>query len=229
MVTLNQVLELHQSEFKQVVDFNPAKDKLCRFDFTAANQEIDEAIFKDTATFSNYINHKLQTSGAKFGIGGYNESRTLYRRSELFNGDEPRTIHLGVDIWGAAGTSVYTPLGGSVHSFAYNNSFGDYGATIILQHQLDAIIFYTLYGHLSHANLLHLKEGKYISRGELLGQFGQPEENGNWPPHLHFQVIRDMRIRKGDYPGVCAASERESYLSNCPDPDLILNMIRHAG
>ena len=178
-----------------------------------------------------------------YGIGGYNEDRILYKRSKHFEvsgsskvsplvsgGDleEARSIHLGIDIWAAAGTKVYVPLGGTVHSFAFNNNFSDYGATIILQHQLDTVVFYTLYGHLSLADLEPLQEGKYISRGELLGHFGPPAENGDWPPHLHFQIIEDMRLNKGDYPGVCTISEREKYLSNCPDADLILNMMKYA-
>ncbi len=227
MQELTQVLQKHGSEFQKVVAFNPATDKLFRFDFTGANTELGEADLADTERFAAYINHKLQSTGSKYGIGGYNENRVLYRRSELFDGAEPRTIHLGMDIWGAAGTSVYTPLGGTVHSFASNNTFGDYGATVILQHQLDTMVFHTLYGHLSLNDLVQLKEGKYISRGEVIGHFGEAGENGNWPPHLHFQVIGDMRIKRGDYPGVCSIAESEKYLANCPDPDLILQMMKY--
>jgi len=36
-------------------------------------------------------------------------------------------------------------------------------------------VFYTLYGHLSLADIQHLKEGKFISRGELLAHFGEPK------------------------------------------------------
>jgi hypothetical protein len=61
----------------------------------------------------------------------------------------------------------------------------------------------------------------------VVGHFGQPKENGNWPPHLHFQVIKDIRIKDGDYPGVCATSEKKKYLTNCPDADLILNMMKY--
>ena len=134
-----------------------------------------------------------------------------------------RSLHLGVDIWGAAGTPVYAPMGGMVHSFAFNNNFGDYGATIILQHHIDMITFYTLYGHLSLTDLDPLRIGKYLTRGEVVGHFGTPNENGNWPPHLHFQIIDDMGIKQGDYPGVCSLNEAEKYLKNCPDPNLMLN------
>jgi murein DD-endopeptidase MepM/ murein hydrolase activator NlpD len=139
-------------------------------------------------------------------------------------GGEPRRLHLGVDIWGPAGTRVMAPLDGVVHSFAFNNKDGDYGATLILTHQLEGIGFYSLYGHLSLNSLKNLREGKTVQRGEVIGEFGMRFENGGWPPHLHIQLIRDMQGWKGDYPGVCAFSERELWLANCPDPGLVLGM-----
>jgi hypothetical protein len=46
--------------------------------------------------------------------------------------------------------------------------------------------------------------------------------NGNWPPHLHFQLIRDMQGKRGDYPGVVRADELAFYRDNCPDPMALL-------
>ncbi len=221
---LENVLTKNAGNFRKVVDFNEANDKLLPLDFTAANKELTVDLLLSTYNFSRVINRQLSAAGARYGIGGYGEDRILYQRSEHFDGKEPRSIHLGIDIWGPAGTKVFTPIGGTVHSFAYNDHFGDYGATIILQHQLDTIVFHTLYGHLSLRDLVPLQVGKFISRGELLGNFGEPNENGDWPPHLHFQIIEDMRVNVGDYPGVCAPSEKEKYLANCPDPNLILKM-----
>ena len=223
---LENVLEKNRRQFHTVVDFNKASDKLIHLDFTAANKELTAEMVADTTAFSEYITNTLATANAKYGIGGYNEDRMLYQRSKHFAGTEARTIHLGIDIWGAAGTKVYVPIGGTVHSFAFNDNFGDYGATIVLQHQLDTIEFHTLYGHVSLKDLVLLQEGKYMSRGELLGHFGEPSENGDWPPHLHFQIIEDMRLNEGDYPGVCTKSEKAKYLINCPDADLILDMMR---
>ena len=55
-----------------------------------------------------------------------------------------------------------------------------------------------------------------------------PLENGHWPPHLHFQLIRELGDWSGDYPGVCKYSEKEKYLANSPDPDLMLGMMKYA-
>ena len=119
------------------------------------------------------------------------------------------------------------PLDGIVHSFRFNNNDGDYGATIILTHNLNGVSFYTLYGHLSLNSLKNLQEGRRIREGEVFTEFGMRFENGNWPPHLHFQIILDMQEWEGDYPGVCKFSEREQWLNNSPDPDLILQMMQY--
>ena len=241
---LENILLKHQSAFNKVVEFNAATDKLYPVDFTAANTELTDELITDTRIFSEYINHKLQTNNCKYGIGGYNELREMYKRSALFNfakqnlstpvdtgknvaiETEPRRLHLGIDIWGAADTKIFAPLGGMVHSFANNKNFGDYGATIILQHQLETVVFYTLYGHLALKDIAQLKLGQFITRGQCFAHFGNSFENGNWPPHLHFQIIEDIERKEGDYPGVCKLSEKEKYLRNCPNADLVLDMMK---
>jgi len=67
-----------------------------------------------------------------------------------------------------------TPLNGIVHSFAFNEAYGDYGTTIILTHQLNEISFYTLYGHLSLSSIKNLQGGEYIHKGEIFAEFGWP-------------------------------------------------------
>lgn len=220
-------LVLGQSNFLPIVPFDPATDKLLALDLSAANTQLTEEILNDNQLFSQYITQQLQAAGARYGYGGYNELRSVYDRSAFFgqgHQQEPRRLHLGIDIWGMAGTPVFAPVGGMVHSFAFNNNPSDYGATIILSHQLDGRQFYTLYGHLSLTNLAVAKEGNYIVGGGLIGHFGPPTENGNWPPHLHFQIIEDLGLYEGDYPGVCKASEAAQWLANSPDPELMLQM-----
>ena len=226
---LSAILARHSAGFHSVVPFDPGKDLLYPFDFTAANTSLRPNDIADTERFANYINRTLRANNARYGIGGYNEHRTLYARSKHFDSaEEPRRLHLGVDIWGPAGTPVISPLDGIIHSFAFNNNDSDYGATIILTHNLDGVSLHTLYGHMSLNSLKNLEEGRHIRRGEVIAEFGMRFENGNWPPHLHFQVIADMQGWKGDYPGVCRYSERQQWLDNCPDPDMILGMVRLA-
>jgi murein DD-endopeptidase MepM/ murein hydrolase activator NlpD len=207
----------------KVVDFDPQRDRLYPFDFTEANTGLSADVVADTSQFNAWVSKKLMENNCRYGIGGYMEHRTLYARSELFNtDDEPRRLHLGVDIWAGAGTPVYAPLEGIIHSSSDNNNHGDYGPTIILEHQLNGLLLYTLYGHLSRKDLEGLHTGEKIEKGQQLGSFGNMDENGHWPPHLHFQLMFDIEGNYGDYPGVGKFSEKEKYLKNIPDPALIL-------
>lgn len=218
------LLQQHSQEIGKVVDFDPQKDQLYPFDFTVANTELNTETVANTTAFSTWINTTLQQNNCRYGFGGYFENRTLYSRSAHFNtsSDEPRRLHLGVDIWADAGTPVYSPFEGKVHSFRDNNNFGDYGPTIILEYFFYGIKFYALYGHLNRKSLEGLYPGKNIQQNELIAKFGTEAENGNWPPHLHLQLMFHLEGNEGDYPGVCKLSEREKYQGNLIDPNLIL-------
>ncbi len=224
-----QLLE-SQTNFHPVVPFDPFNDKIIKLDLTESNERLSEDIFNDITLFTGFINNELERARARYGIGGYGENRKLYSRSGVFDGkpgEEPRRFHLGVDIWGKPYTPVMAPMDAIVHSVAFNNQPGDYGATIILTHNLSKFSFYTLYGHLSLNSIKSLSEGERIERGDVFAEFGIPIENGHWPPHLHFQVILDINGWSGDYPGVCKDSEKEQWLVNCPDPDIILKMNKY--
>lgn len=222
---LQELLEKNQARYAPVVDFDPAIDRLLLMDFSNGNSTLTPPILKNIHRFCDYITQQIQHATARYGIGGYGEHRTIYAMSPHFDaGEEPRRLHLGIDIWGEAGTKVYAPLQGHIHSFRFNDVQGDYGATIILQHQLEGYLFYTLYGHLSLSSLYGLYENMPVAAGQKIGTFGPPNENGHWPPHLHFQIIENIGTLRGDYPGVCRYSEREKYLANCPDPNLILQL-----
>lgn len=225
-IKLEEWLKKIAPQASPIVPFDSNKNRLLQLDFTAANINLTEAVFNDINLFSQFVEQQLNNASCLYGIGGYNELRTVYGRSNLFDSsDEPRRLHLGIDIWGKAGTPVMAPIGGMVHSVAFNDNDGDYGATIILAHQVQGISFYGLYGHLSLADIQEIEDGNYINSGKVFAHFGKPEENGNWPPHLHFQLIKDIGVFEGDYPGVCKWSERDYYLQNCPDPDLLLEMM----
>jgi murein DD-endopeptidase MepM/ murein hydrolase activator NlpD len=221
--------KLQHQTIHPVVPFDPDHDRLFLFDFTERNTDLRPDQIADTEGFARYIESTLGTHHCRYGVGGYGENRTLYARSRHFDtASEPRRLHLGTDIWGPAGTKVMAPLEGIVHSFAFNNQDGDYGATLIMIHNLDGFAFHTLYGHLSLNSLKNLHEGRRVRGGDTIGEFGMRFENGNWPPHLHVQLILDMQDWVGDYPGVCKLAEKDQWLANCPDPDLLLHLNAYA-
>ena len=221
-----------------LLPFDFRKDPFLILDFSATNPDLTPEAqqrtsldLTNTAVFSDYVFGKMSTAGALVGVGGYNEHRVIYRRSKHFSGtEEPREIHLGIDFWATAGTPVFAPMDGVVHSFQDNNNFGDYGPTIILdhsgasQHYLEGKPLYSLYGHLTRTSLNGLFIGKTFNAGEQLGEIGPFPENGDWPPHLHFQLMTDMLGLAGDFPGVCSLSDRAKFLSICPNPNDLLGI-----
>jgi len=193
------------------------------FDFSKENPNLKFADIYNTPDFENYIEYTLVKNGATFGIGKYNEDRTIYQ-GNMYSGQHSRTVHLGVDIFLPARTKISSPLNGKIHSFANNKNKGDYGPTIILEHSLQGQKFYTLYGHLSLRSLSDIYEGKIINAGDTIGEVGERFVNGGWPPHLHFQIIKDMQGKKGDFFGVASKKDTQSFLDMCPNPNLILKI-----
>ncbi|MEQ8475140.1 peptidoglycan DD-metalloendopeptidase family protein [Fulvivirga sp.] len=224
MSSLEQVLLQNRHQFTSVTHFNFEKEPFHIFDFTSNNSALLNIDLNNEQAFTDYVFNTLYDNSCSVGVGGYGEDRFIYSRSEVFGGEESRSIHLGIDVWAAVGTAVYTPLDGTVHSFANNNQHGDYGPTIILGHQLENVKFYTLYGHLNTECLNDLFVGKKLKKGDHIANFGTYEENVHWPPHLHFQIIHEIGDYSGDYPGVAKPSEKEKWLKNSPDANLILNI-----
>jgi murein DD-endopeptidase MepM/ murein hydrolase activator NlpD len=196
-----------------------------KLDFSPANKELETVDLRKTEIFNQFVFDQLRRAGKTYGVGGYLEHRAIYRRSERFEISEAdfRNIHLGIDIWTQAGAPVYAPFEGEIHSIQDNKGFGDYGPTLILKHELGEKTLYSLYGHLTLTDLVRFEAGQKVKVGDLVCHVGPYPENGDWPPHLHFQLMYDLEGKVGDYPGVCARREVEKYAANCPDPNLMLN------
>ncbi len=213
-----------------VLDFQFNENDILIPDLSDENRELDTVNLDNPQEMQNWLNSKLKSANKTIAIGGYGEDRVVYKRSKHFgSGPDARSIHLGIDLWIDAHTKVLAPFDAHVHSFQNNDNHGDYGATIILQHSINNATFYTLYGHLSMNSLKGKHEGMAIKAGEAFAELGEPHENGGWPPHLHFQVVRNMGTKKGDYFGVASQQEKEEMMHICPDPNLILgfDLLKH--
>lgn len=198
-----------------------SQDCFLPIDLSDNNLELTDELLKDPILHEQYINNSLKKHNKLIAFGGYLEHRNLYKRSKHFNqeGSTARNIHLGVDCWSSANTPLYACLNGVIHSFNDNKGLGNYGPTIILKHEAnDNSFFYTLYGHLSRESLKGLTVGKKINIGDKLADLGDHTVNGNYAPHLHFQVIKNIADYKGDYPGVCNKEDLNYYKINCPNP-----------
>ena len=192
-------------------------------DLSINNPILAKRSFHDTAGFEKIIFSLMEEKNAPVGWGGYMENRGWYQRAEHFGAEEDaRTIHIGIDLWTKGLTPLYAPLDAEIHSVKDNALYGDYGPTIILKHNIEGCTFHTLYGHLSDDSLDNKKVGQKITAGEQFCKIGTPPTNGDWPPHVHFQIIKDMEGMHGDYAGVSSKSKLSWYEENCPDPSCLL-------
>ena len=226
-------LKSNNDKMGHVVESDLHVTKNVAFDLSMGSRELGNLTeLSDVELFTRKLFDKMKAEGSQVGIGRYNEARPIYTSDQYKlagnDGPEWRTVHIGLDIFMEAGTTILAPIDGVVHSFRNNDSPLDYGPTIILQHTVShnetQLLFYTLYGHLSADSLEGLYEGKPIALGTPFCKIGNYPVNGGWPPHLHFQIITDMLDRIGEFPGVARPSQREVWLSISPDPNLIVGI-----
>ena len=218
---------LQEIENVRVIDDQIHYNQYVPIDLSSTNEDFIKLKIETSSDFEFYIEKYLNKNNAKVAFGGYNEVRSLYKRSKIFSSSktDERNIHIGLDLWIKAGTAVLAALDGFVHCFNYNMGVGDYGPTIILEHHIEKQKFYTLYGHLSLESITNIKVGTFYKKGQQLATLGDSSVNGDYAPHLHFQIIIDMEGKTGDYPGVCSEKTLSFYKSNCPDPNLLLKII----
>ena len=221
---LSELLKKHQAEIFPLLGNEFELRNFCAINLSVYSPTLDIQAVQTYDGLNEFIQKQLKNNNAQVGVGGYLEKRALYRSSDNFKSEAvERDIHLGLDWWTEALSPIHAPLDGIVHSFQYNAANLDYGATIILQHKIENLVFYTLYGHLTLASLNDLKEGKFIKKGTAFTAIGQRHENGNWVPHLHFQIIKNMMRKKGDFPGVSSEAELDFFSKNSPNPNVFFN------
>lgn len=184
--------------------------------------------FEDLAYFDFRIKRLLAEHPTCIPAGGYLEPRAVYTSPEYDragnHGRESRTIHLGLDFWLPENTAVHTVLDGEVVIVENDAGYKEYGGLVVLKHQTKVFEFYTLYGHLSVQSVTNLKLGQKLKKGDRIGYLGNITENGNWSPHLHFQVMLSLLGNKTDFPGVAYYRELDTWKSICPDPNKLFKL-----
>lgn len=196
------------------------------FDFTRFNFDpvIDLPERYDVYDFTQGYDAE-RSRGSAYGIGRYNEKRKGMYVTDLFTGgEEPRDIHVGIDIAAPVGTPVRAFFDGKIHLAGINPAAGDYGGTVITEHRLGERVIWALHGHLSHKSVEGKKSGDSIRKGDVIAWVGAPEENGGWNPHLHFQLSW-VRPEKCDLPGAVSDKDRANALLIYPDPRNVLGAL----
>lgn len=223
-------LVANQANFAPVLDVDMRDEPCTVLDLSIGSPLINGDFAKNDEPFlTPRIWAEMAEAGVDISIGRYNEPRLIYTDDIFKTGDglldERRTVHLGFDLFANAGTPVHAPLAGKVHTAKYNAGHLDYGGVILLEHETDSgDTFYTLYGHLSRESAESLQPSQLIAKGEKIAEFGEPHENGGWPPHLHLQIITDLLDLGADFPGVVLASQRSVWRAFSPDPNLLVGV-----
>ncbi len=187
-----------------------------------------EKDFNDLDFFQYKLNALQAEHPSKLLAGGYLEPRPIYTTSSYDKignkGRESRSIHLGIDFWLPAATPVHALFDGEVVAAINDAGDKEYGGLVILRHWEGGLEFYTLYGHLSVASATGHTLGARLKTGDLIGVLGDWPGNGNWVPHLHFQLMLSMLDYKTDFPGVGYFNQLKVWKSLCPDPNLLFKV-----
>lgn len=138
-------------------------------------------------------------------IVGSGEERIYYDRKPGAPGD----VHLGADYMIEEGLDVETISDGEVVNLLSSDDYipedgsvnlykgeGGYGNMLLIKHKLsNGQEFYSLYGHLADSDdpEKSFKIGDAVRKGEKIGKVGKSFslENGGWPPHLHFAIMKN--------------------------------------
>ena len=160
--------------------------------------------------------------------GGYLEPRALYTSPEYDTrgnyGKRSRVIHLGIDFWLPAYTPVHALFDGEVVIAVNDAGNKEYGGLVVLKHQQKDFIFYTLYGHNTIESALQHNVGDVVKKGKQVSVLANYPENGEWAPHLHFEIMLSLLEYTNDFPGVGYYHQIEVWKSICPDPNLLFKV-----
>jgi len=160
--------------------------------------------------------------------GGYLEPRALYTSTAYDTvgnyGKQSRSIHLGIDFWLPAFTPVHALFDGEVVIATNDKGDKEYGGLLVLKHQENQCSFYTLYGHNTVESVLQHRIGDNLKKGDQIAILGSYPENGNWAPHLHFQILLSLLDYKNDFPGVGYLQQVDVWKSICPNPNLLFKL-----
>jgi 4-aminobutyrate aminotransferase-like enzyme/Ser/Thr protein kinase RdoA (MazF antagonist) len=206
------------------------QDSVFPLDLSVSSKWIGhQSDFNDLELFQFKIEKLQKEYSTKLIAGGYLEPRPLYTSSEYDNignyGRERRTVHLGIDFWLPKNTPVHTLFDSEVVIAVNDAGDKEYGGLVVLKHDFDNLSFFTLYGHLSVASVIAHTVGDKLKAGDRIGILGDYPENGNWAPHLHFQVMLSVLDYTNDFPGVAYHSQIDVWKSICPDPNSLFKLL----
>lgn len=185
----------------------------------------------DPVAYWTWLEAEMAAAGADVAFGRYDEDRNCYAGDQFTtDAPEPRSVHLGIDLFVPEDTPVLAMLPGRVVTVVDNDEPYDYGPTVTLEHDAgDAGPFWCLYGHLSRRTLTTVAPGDVVEAGQVVGFVGDHTVNGGWAPHTHLQLITDLMADpatgpSGNFEGAGEPSRMSIWRSLAPDANLLLRL-----
>ena len=230
---LSAWLETHRNDISPIVMSRPPRHRRTCWISASAAHCLERTRSTPTGKLAEAISDELRRVGSRVGIGRYDEARFTSAAYRSIGKDTPTdelaSIHIGVDIYAAAGTPVRAPLPATVLRVTHHSGAQDPGATVILQHLCgeDARCF-TLYGHLLAESVAGLTKGQRIEPGHVLGEVGTSEPGAGKLAHLHFQLATDLLDKEEGPPDMVPVSHRDVWKELSPNPNMLLGRRRTA-
>lgn len=92
--------------------------------------------------------------------------------------------HRGVDLTPGAGAEIHAVAGGTVR--IATEAGGDYGVTVVIDHNINGELVSTRYGHMQYGSL-NVEVGDTVEPGEVVGKVGSTGKSTG--AHLHLEVL----------------------------------------
>lgn len=207
----------------KMVDIFPnlAKGKWAKINLNEESKSVSLNL-ADPFVCKKWIDSLNKKYGANYSYGGFLEDRTYIWRNHPIERGKSK-IHLGIDYIVPVGTEVSMPKKGKViHIMKDFENKLDWGGRILWELEDKT---YLLYGHLKQD--FNLKIGQICNEGEIVCVVGDINENGNWFPHLHVQIMNEEFIKSytdclekidGYLP------EDNPNLKNVLDPEIVISL-----
>ncbi len=131
------------------------------------------------------------------GIGRWGEGRLVHARAERW--DPPASVHLGADVFVAAGTVVSAPVAATVVRVGDRDLTLDCGGAGIRLAGIAPVA----------------QAGQIVAPGETVGTVAEPAASDPLPAHLHVQALADAGLAA---PGLASPPHAAGWLALSPDP-----------
>ncbi len=171
------------------------KGKPYIFDFSSNNPKTLAYSASNFRQFNQMVFDELEESSHKWGIGKYLEERKNLLKEYPNIIEEERYYHLGLDIVVPYDTPLFSPLDAEVYKVGKETKIGNYGGYVILKHEINEVVFYSLYGHVKTPHMVAM--GDKVRAGQEFARIGQESDSGGWFCHVHLQILTQDAIDEG--------------------------------